>query len=82
MGEVRCSEKVYCAYCGKEIQPDSEIDHGEVRDYYHCDCEDALKEIEIIKKIASLERDIQNLRRELSETKYGITMEMKVEKKK
>ena len=36
---------VCCAYCGRKIKPDTEIDHHEVTEYYHCDCEDAKKEI-------------------------------------
>lgn len=41
---------VHCSYCGKEIQPDTEIDHHETCDYYHCDCKDAQKELWVRKE--------------------------------
>lgn len=39
------NKEYYCAYCGKKIEPDTAIDHYDETHYYHCDCEDAKKEI-------------------------------------
>ena len=55
-GSVTVFDKAYCVYCGKEIQPDTEIDHHETCDYYHCDCEDAKKEI-ALQQLHSPEQD-------------------------
>ena len=51
LGEKRC------AYCGKVIEPDTEWDEYDRYDYYHCDCPDALKEIEIMKEVYRLEAE-------------------------
>lgn len=62
--------KIYCAYCGKEIPADTEIDHHEETNYYHCDCEDALEEIRIRREITEHERQIVKLSNEMPEPKY------------
>ena len=64
--------KVYCAYCGTKIEPDVEIDHHEETSYYHCDCADAIKELEIIAKIQEKEREIVELRKTLPKIKYRV----------
>lgn len=73
------NQKKYCIYCGKEIESDSEIDHNEYTNYYHCDCEDALKEIEIHKKIMQLkeeiklkENEIKKLNDSIPKNKYAV----------
>ena len=63
---LRANGKTYCAYCGKEINPDIEIDHGETTEYYHCHCEDALKEIEIKQKIKEIEQRISAYEAEMN----------------
>ena len=64
---IKTEGKVFCAYCGKEIHPDREIDEGYYDyDYYHCDCEDALKEIEIQKQIESKKKDIRAIEAEIN----------------
>lgn len=65
--------KAYCAYCGMKIEPDVEIDHHEETSYYHCNCADALKEIEIDKKVAEKEREIRALRETYPKAKYTVT---------
>ena len=69
---IRGEGKVFCAYCGKEIRPDTEIDHYETCDYYHCDCEDALKEIDIHNAIRQKEKEIEELERSMPKIKYTI----------
>jgi len=59
--------KVYCAYCGKEIQADTEIDHYETTEYYHCDCNDARHEIDLIRQIQKKKEELKQIKNELSE---------------
>ena len=66
-GSVTVFDKAYCVYCGKEIQPDTEIDHHETCDYYHCDCEDAKKEIALQQDIERLDRELRVKKKELFE---------------
>lgn len=58
--------KIYCAYCGKEIKPDCDYDHYDVDTYWHCDCDDALKEIEIAEDISKLKVEITLLTKDLN----------------
>ena len=39
--------EAYCEYCGQKITPDCESDHYEVIKYYHCVCDDAIKQNDI-----------------------------------
>ncbi len=71
--------KCYCSYCGKEIKADTEIDNHESFDYYHCDCEDALKEIELYKEIKKLEERIIELKSSMPKAKYGIVKKVLIE---
>lgn len=68
----------YCAYCGKEIKPDSEIDHHEQTDYYHCDCPDALKEIEIDRRLAELKKERVMLEEEMPRVKFAIVEKQEI----
>ena len=64
----------FCAYCGEQI-PFDEIWDKDTRIseyFYHCDCEDAKKEIEIKKKIRSLETEIISLKRDFPREKYEV----------
>ena len=72
--------KIYCAYCGKEIPADTEIDHHEETNYYHCDCEDALEEIRIRKEIAEHERQIEKLRNMFPVPRYQSAVKIVIEK--
>ena len=54
----------YCAYCGKKIEVDR--DYEIYTDFYHCNCEDALKEIAIKKKIGELRKEIPSPKYELT----------------
>ena len=62
LGEKRC------AYCGKVINPDTEWDDYDHWDYYHCDCEDAQREIKITFALMELEADYERKKRELNES--------------
>jgi len=57
-----------CAYCGKVIKPDTEWDDYDSWEYYHCDCEDAQKEIKITLALRELEADYGKKKRELKES--------------
>ena len=63
----------YCAYCGKKIEAD--YDYEIDTNFYHCDCEDALKEIAIIEKIGELGK-------EMPSPKYELTKKTVIEIKK
>lgn len=41
-----------------------------MKSYYHCDCEDALKEIEIRQKLVQLEKNMRELQLSMPKTKY------------
>ena len=71
---IHCNHKVYCSYCGREIHPDTEIDHNEVCEYYHCDCEDAMTEIRIHKEVETLKAQIKRLEAQYPEAKYASVM--------
>ena len=62
---LKIDGKRYCVYCGQEIKPDTEIDHHETTEYFHCDCEDALKEIKIYQEIKKLQLENQNIVRKI-----------------
>lgn len=71
----------YCVYCGKKIKPDTEIDHHEVTEYYHCDCEDALKEIEVHNNIERLKKELKDWLNKYPEPKYKIDTKRTLVKK-
>ena len=73
--------KVHCVYCGNEILPDVEIDHGERTNYYHCQCENALKELKIKEEIKNHELAIKNLMSIFPKPKYKIVSTIKTELK-
>lgn len=60
----------YCAYCGKPIEPDVEIDHGDRTEYYHCNCENAMKEIGLMKEIKAYKDKIRMLQAEIPKPRY------------
>lgn len=65
--------EAYCEYCGQKITPDCEIDHYEVIEYYHCDCDDAIKQMDIEDKIKEIyETQITPLRNSFPEIKYAL----------
>ena len=79
--------KVYCAYCGKELIEDNTTDHYEiVEQYYHCDCEDAKKEISIKQEIQKVTKEYDNkiyeLKKSIPKRKYKsektVTCELKL----
>lgn len=78
--------KMRCAYCGKEIKPDVEIDHGEITEYYHCNCEDAQKQLEIDTKKGKLASEyhqkLLDLERAYPKAKYEIRKETVFAKRK
>lgn len=59
--------KKYCAYCGQEIKPDTEIDHHETTEYFHCNCEDALKEIKVYQEIKKLRLESKEITKKIYE---------------
>ena len=62
---IKVNGEIHCAYCGKKIEPDTEIDHGDTYDYHHCDCEDARLEIQLKNDIKFLDADYKRRRFEL-----------------
>lgn len=69
--------KKICAYCGKELKQDESWDDGYPDEtFYHCDCEDAKKEIELQQKKYKLEYELSSVESGLrdirSKTKYFI----------
>ena len=72
--------KVHCAYCNKEIEPDSAWDDYDREDFYHCDCEDALKEIDILKQINQKKREIKSLEYQIPKIKYIVKKKDIIEK--
>ena len=65
--------EAYCEYCGQKITPDCESDHYEVIKYYHCDCDDAIKQMDIEDKIKEIYRtQILPLQNSLPEIKYAL----------
>lgn len=66
--------EAYCEYCGQKITPDCESDHYEaVTEYYHCDCDDAIKQMGIEDKIKEIYRtQIIPLQNSLPEIKYAL----------
>ena len=65
--------EAYCEYCGQKITPDCESDHYEVIEYYHCDCNDAIKQMDIEDKIKEIYRtQILPLRNSFPEVKYTL----------
>lgn len=73
---VTVNGEIHCVYCGKKIEPDTEIDHHETYSYYHCDCEDAKKEIFIRQEKERLtekfKQDMKDLDNQWSEEKYKV----------
>jgi len=76
---IRIGDTRYCAYCGKEMKPDIEIDHGDRTDYWHCDCPDALEEIRIQRKVDELEREARRLEETIPKPKYRVVQVNKFE---
>ena len=72
--------KVHCAYCNKEIEPDSAWDDYDREDFYHCDCEDALKEIDILKQISKKKQEIKSLECQIPKRKYVVKKKEIIEK--
>lgn len=65
--------EAYCEYCGQKITPDCESDHYEITKYYHCDCDDAIKQMDIEDKIKKIyETQILPLRNSFPEVKYTL----------
>ena len=65
--------EAYCEYCGQKITPDCESDYYEVTEYYHCDCNDAIKQMDIEDKIKEIYRtQIIPLQNSLPEIKYAL----------
>ena len=73
---IVANNECYCAYCGKKIEPDTEIDHREETHYYHCDCEDAKKEIFIRKETERItnefKKNIMELESQWPMIRYGV----------
>ena len=69
---LKINDHMYCAYCGKKMEFDEVWDPDTCKSdwYYRCDCPDAKKEIEIKKKIESLEREIVFLKRDIPDAFY------------
>jgi len=59
---TRLNGKVYCLYCGKEIDRSYE----EFEQYYECGCEDFKKDIMIDDKISELNRQRPKAKYELT----------------
>ena len=53
--------KYYCPYCGKELKEEEEYDHYNINTYRYCDCEDAKKEREIMRKIKDLQNQLPRI---------------------
>lgn len=65
--------EAYCEYCGQKIMPDCESDHYEVIEYYHCTCDDAIKQMDIEDKIKEIYRtQIMPLRNSFPKIKYAL----------
>lgn len=65
--------EAYCEYCGQKITPDCESDHYEVTEYYHCTCDDAIKQMDIEDKIKEIYRtQITPLRNSFPKIKYAL----------
>lgn len=74
----------YCSYCGKECQSRDEWDERDiVETYYHCDCEDAQKEVEIRLEISRVlsnaSSEVHDLRAKLPEIDREMIEERKYE---
>ena len=73
---IKVNGEIHCAYCGKKIEPDTEIDHHEETHYYHCDCEDAKKEIFITQEKQRItnkfKQDMKNLDEQWPDAKYTV----------
>ena len=73
---IVANKECYCAYCGKKIEPDTEIDHHKETHYYHCDCEDAKKEIFIMQEKERItnkfKKDMMELDNQWPEKKYDV----------
>ena len=55
----------HCAYCGKIIEPDTEWDDYDKYEYFHCDCEDAKKEINLCLQLRKLDSEYFEKKKEL-----------------
>ena len=58
LGRQGLGTHYYCVYCGEELKSVEKWEDWDYHTYYYCDCEDAKKEIEIMKKIRELERQL------------------------
>ena len=72
---IKHNGEILCAYCCNKIEPDIEVDGYDSWDYYHCNCEDALKEIEIHNEIIKLEKEIEKYKSFIPKAKYKLVTE-------
>lgn len=79
---VDVDKRLYCAYCGKRIEPEHvTFWYGHSYDeetYYHCDCEDAKNEILMQQKLSAFDQDMQDKReallRQFPKPKYRVKL--------
>lgn len=73
---IKVNGEIHCAYCGKKIEPDTEIDHGDRYEYHHCDCPDAKMEIYIKQEKKRIteeyKKSIMNLEEMMPKVKYQV----------
>ena len=62
----------YCSYCVKEIKPDIEYSYEDRYEfsYYHCDCKDALLQMELEDKINNMSKEIDKIKKQFPSVKY------------
>ena len=77
---VSNGEKVFCSYCGKEIEPFTTWDEYEGEDWYHCDCADARKEFELNKQYTELQDRIRELEKQYPKQRYRLVTRTVLEK--
>ena len=61
---IECGNRFYCPYCGKELKRKEDFEDYQIYNYYFCDCKDAKKEREIMRKIRELERQLPEVKYE------------------
>jgi hypothetical protein len=81
--DSECRYATYCAYCGKQLEPEiGWWDRYERVYHYNCDCEDAVLEHEINLKIQEEETKhreaVYNLKKQLPKAKYGMVNKLPV----
>lgn len=81
---IEMDGKYYCSYCGKELSADATLDHHENTLYFHCDCEDAVKQMEVedkMKEVSTRFRlELIELESQLPKEKYGKVTKTLIEK--